>query len=93
MAAIPLSFEVDGFDTIEIPGGKFARFRHVGNMPFIAKTISDIYKRIIPEFFPDINRARTVLHYEFYNYQFRWNQSDSIIYIYLPIVENTKSAL
>lgn len=90
LASIPLGHEVDGFETLEIAGGKYACFRHVGSMESIIGTIYNIYRRIIPESFPNIDEERTVLHYELYNHRFHWNQSDSIIEIYVPVDQCTK---
>lgn len=88
MAAIPVDEVDSGFEAIEISEGLFARFEHTGNMAKIKTTIYDIYKRIIPEKQLQINDKRHILHYELYDFRFRWNKSNSIIDIYLPVIEN-----
>jgi predicted transcriptional regulator YdeE len=85
LSAIPMDIKISGFENIEIEKGTFAHFQHIGSMELISETIYNIYKRIIPESFLNIDKERTLLHYEYYDYRFHWNKSDSIIDIYVPV--------
>jgi len=86
MAAIPYNENCQDFETINIHEGLFARFQHIGSMEKIKSTVYDIYKRIIPEKQLHIDNERSILHYELYDYRFQWNNANSIIEIYLPII-------
>jgi len=86
MAAIQLEQPCNNFETIEIPGGIFACFRHTGAMNLLKRTYSNIYKKLIPQTNLSIDKTRPVLHYEVYDNRFNWSKSDSIIDILIPLV-------
>ena len=81
--------EENGFESIEIDAGKFAKFEHKGNLEGLKDTISDIYKNIIPNSSSDleIKKNRSFIHFEFYNHRFNWNNDNSIIDIFVPVVK------
>ena len=77
----------NGFESIEIESGKFAKFEHRGNLEGMKDTISDIYRNIIPTLSGfEIDNDRFFIHFEFYNHRFNWNNENSIIDIYVPVV-------
>jgi len=88
MAAIPETPTQTGFEKLHISKGHFAQFQHTGSMELIKATIYNIYKEIIPNSDIIIDKERKVLHYEYYDHRFRWNSSNSIIDIFVPIESN-----
>ena len=65
-------------------------FSNKGKMEDIKNTIFEIYKVILPKSnlkIEDQTKAGFI-HFEKYDYRFKWNKSDSIIDIYLPIKTN-----
>ncbi len=84
MPSVSISVVAD-FESHTILKGKYARFQHKGDMKNLKGTIYDIYKRILPDSDLILNINRNLIHYERYNYQFKWNNADSIIDIYIPI--------
>jgi predicted transcriptional regulator YdeE len=72
------------FEEKIIVNGNYAIFQHKGSMNYIKETIDKIYKEIIPNNKLVLNQAE-YFHFELYNHQFKWNNNESIIGIYLPI--------
>lgn len=71
----------------EIPKGEYEVFTHKGKMENIKRTINDIYRNIIPNSNLTIepNSKTGFIHFEKYDYRFRWDKPNSEIDIYLPI--------
>ncbi|PCI03826.1 MAG: transcriptional regulator [Flavobacteriaceae bacterium] len=97
LTAIPTKNNVipDHFESLEIPKGAYEIFTHKGNMENIKKTIFEIYKIILPKLNLKIeDSAKTgFLHFEKYDYRFKWNKATSIIDIYLPLNTNSKKEI
>ncbi|WP_347175531.1 GyrI-like domain-containing protein [Polaribacter uvawellassae] len=92
LTAIPvgdLTFP-DNFKNLEIPKGEYEMFSHKGKMEDIKNTLFEIYKVILPKSNLKIeDQAKTgFIHFEKYDYRFKWNNPNSIIDIYLPIKTN-----
>ncbi len=75
----------DTFIYQEIPASKYLVVEHKGSMVEIYKTYKMIYKEIIPTTGYKLIRDN-FLHFEKYDYRFRWNRENSIIEIWVPIV-------
>lgn len=91
-AAIPTNNNLfpDHFTSLEIPKGEYEIFTHKGKMENIKQSIFEIYKVILPKSnlkIEDSNRTG-FLHFEKYDYRFKWNKQISIIDIYLPLNTN-----
>ncbi len=84
MPSVSLSAEND-LRKYTIQQGRYVRFRHKGDMYFLKNTIFNIYKKFLPESALQINKNRELIHFEEYDYRFKWNRSDSIIDIYIPL--------
>jgi len=87
MTAIPFSTDINEFETIEIQAGSFAKFQHIGSMDLIKNTVYDIYKKHIPKSKLIIDKKRTIIHYEYYDYRFKWNKNNSVFDIFVPIIK------
>jgi predicted transcriptional regulator YdeE len=74
----------------EIPKGEYEIFTHKGKMENIKLTIHDIYKNILPNSNLKIEHYSKTgfMHFEKYDYRFRWDKPNSEIDIYLPISTN-----
>ena len=74
----------------EIPKGKYEIFTHTGSMENIKQTINNIYKNILPNSNLTIEHYSKTgfIHFEKYDYRFRWDKPNSEIDIYLPINTN-----
>ncbi len=94
LTAIPTKNNLvpDHFESLEIPKGEYEIFTHKGKMENIKKTIFEIYKIVLPKSNLKIeDHSKTgFLHFEKYDYRFKWNKSTSIINIYLPLNTNSK---
>ncbi len=92
LTAIPVSDLAipDNFKYLEIPKGEYKVFSHKGKMEDIKNTIFEIYKVVLPKSNLKIeDQAKTgFIHFEKYDYRFKWNEPNSIIDIYLPIKTN-----
>lgn len=77
----------DHFEKKEIPKGEYEIFTHKGEMENIKNTIYDIYKLVLPKSSLKIeDQTKTgFIHFEKYDYRFKWNKSTSEIDIYLPL--------
>jgi predicted transcriptional regulator YdeE len=73
--------------TTKIKQGSYLRFVHIGNMYDIKKTVYNIYKKIIPTYKFEIgsNEKEGLVHFERYDYRFKWNNPESLLEIYLPV--------
>ncbi len=83
--AIPKKTVVpDGFILEEIPTYRYLVAEHIGSMDDIYTSYNEIYKNILPnEKYAVIQND--FLHFEKYDYRFRWNNANSIIEIWVPI--------
>ena len=92
LTAIPTNNNLfpDHFTSLEIPKGEYEIFTHKGKMENIKQTIFEIYKVILPKSNLKIedNNETGFLHFEKYDYRFKWNKPTSIIDIYLPLNTN-----
>lgn len=72
------------FVTKEIRAGNYLVVEHIGAMDKIYETYGKIYQEILPNlnYTPIKNEF---LHFEKYDYRFRWNREDSVIEIWVPI--------
>ena len=77
----------NNFEEQNISEGNYVLFQHKGSMYNLKNTIYKIYKEIIPENKFTLNQSK-YYHFELYNYQFKWNNNESIIEIYIPIKNN-----
>lgn len=89
LAGIPGTQIVNGFETFDIPAGKYVCFEHIGILDRLPATIYHIYKRIIPDSSLNIDKTRNFIHYEHYTRKFDWNSEKSIVTIYLPLKTGT----
>lgn len=73
--------------TLKIKQGNYLRFIHVGNMYEVKSTINDIYKNIVPslDFEIEVNKENGLIHFERYDYRFKWDNPGSLFEIYLPV--------
>ncbi|QNM84521.1 effector binding domain-containing protein [Polaribacter pectinis] len=80
----------DNFKHLEIPKGEYEVYSHKGKMEDIKNTFFEIYKVILPKSNLKIeDQAKTgFIHFEKYDYRFKWNKPNSLIDIYLPIKTN-----
>ncbi len=80
----------DNFIHLEIPKGEYEIFTHKGKMENIKNTLFEIYKVILPKSNLKIEDQTETgfIHFEKYDYRFKWNNPNSIIDIYLPIKTN-----
>ncbi|UQD55291.1 GyrI-like domain-containing protein [Flavobacterium sp. K5-23] len=96
MAAIPFSGQnlPDDFICKEIPKGEFVSFIHKGNMNEIKNTLYDIYKKVLPnsELKIEPHSKTGFIHFERYDFRFKWNDPNSIIEIYLPLSTSNLNA-
>lgn len=74
----------DDFLYKEIPAYKYLVVEHIGAMDKIYETYGKIYREIIPNL-PYIPIKDSFLHFEKYDYRFRWNRNNSIIEIWIPV--------
>ncbi len=92
LTAIPVSNLTipDNFKHLEIPKGEYEVFSHKGKMEDVKNTLFEIYKVILPKSNLKIeDQTKTgFIHFEKYDYRFKWNKPNSIIDIYLPINTN-----
>ena len=74
----------------EIPKGEYEIFTHTGSMENIKQTINNIYKNILQNSNLTIEHYSKTgfIHFEKYDYRFRWDKPNSEIDIYLPINTN-----
>ncbi len=73
------------FEKHIIQFGKYLKFQHMGDMKNLKVTVHNIYKKVLPESNLRLDIDRTILHFERYDYRFKWNRKDSVIDIYVPI--------
>ena len=73
------------FEEKVIRKGPHAVFRHQGPMYQLKDTVQIIYKQIVPsdKLQPD---ASGYFHFERYDHRFGWNNSNSEIEVYLPLM-------
>jgi predicted transcriptional regulator YdeE len=94
MAAIPYFGQSlsNDFSCIEIPKGEYLSFIHKGNMMEIKDTLYDIYKKLLPnsELTVEHHSKTGFIHFERYDFRFKWNDPNSIIEIYLPLNASTQ---
>lgn len=92
LTAIPVSDLIipDNFKHLEIPKGEYEIFSHKGKMEDIKNTLFEIYKVILPKsnLKTEDQEKTGFIHFEKYDYRFKWNNPNSIIDIYLPIKTN-----
>ena len=75
------------FEERKIMQGYHILFLHKGAMFNLKDTFYSIYKEIVPNRNLVLNQTQ-YFHFERYSYQFKWNNENSIIEIYLPIEES-----
>lgn len=86
--AVPMKSTVpSGFEIKEIKAHKYLVFEHIGDMSEIYNTYFTIYKDIIPESGYKLEQE-DFLHFEKYDYRFKWNSVNSVIEIWVPVTEN-----
>ncbi len=92
LTAIPkkVDFIPNHFIKKEIPKGEYEIFTHKGEMENIKNTIYEIYKVILPKSNLKIeDQTKTgFIHFEKYDYRFKWNKPTSEIDIYVPLNTN-----
>lgn len=85
MPAVPKS-ETLPFKQLNIQPGSYAVFEHVGSMDLIKNSVHHIYKIAIPNNNITIDPDRLLIHFEKYDKRFNWNNLNSIIEIYIPML-------
>jgi predicted transcriptional regulator YdeE len=92
LTAIPIKVDniPDHFIKKEIPKGEYEIFTHKGEMENVKNTIFEIYKVILPTANLKIEAQTKTgfIHFEKYDYRFKWNKPTSEIDIYLPLNTN-----
>ncbi len=83
--AFPSMTHITRFDFTIIPAGNYLKFNHRGSMSTIKKTINEIYNSVIPKSHIEVDRNRTMIHFERYDSKFNWNRQDSVVELYVPI--------
>ncbi len=83
--AFPSTTHLRQFEFTIIPAGNYMKFNHKGSMSTIRKTINEIYSSAIPKSHFEINRNRSMIHFERYDSKFNWNRQDSVVELYVPI--------
>lgn len=75
----------------EIKQEQYARFTHIGAMDAIKTTVFNIFKKIIPKLKIEIEPSEKagLIYFERYDYRFNWNNSESLLEIYLPLKTNS----
>lgn len=74
------------FETFLVPATNYLEFDHVWSMAGLGCTLSAIYRQILPEL--GVRPAHDDLfHFEKYDQRFHWSRADSVIEIWLPILE------
>jgi len=86
LTAIPYTIDIKGFKKEEILGGNFISFEHIGALNLIKFTLLNIYKKFLPNSSFKLDNNRKLIHFEQYDYRFKWNKPNSIIEIYLPLL-------
>lgn len=89
LSAIPFEGKKlpDHFIVKNIPVGKYAVYSHQGKLNAIKDTFTHIYKNELPPsgLKPVANSSVDFIVFEKYDKRFHWNQSNSIIDIYIPV--------
>lgn len=87
MSAIPYVENGDILIPFEIPQSDYYKFTHQGNLEALKQTFWSIYKEKVPalKLIQNSNFSNGFIHFEKYDYRFKWNDSNSIIDIYLPV--------
>ncbi len=69
--------------------GNYALFCHKGKMSDIKRTVSYIFKEAVPARNIAIKEIDSsgIVYFEKYDEKFKWNRGDSIIELFLPILE------
>lgn len=84
--AIPQRVAVpEGFEVKKIKSGKYLVGEHLGSMDRIYDSYTKIYQEIIPGA-GYIPFQTDFLHFERFDHRFHWNNENSIIEIWVPIV-------
>jgi predicted transcriptional regulator YdeE len=90
LAAIPFVGKSlpDYFIVKNIPAGNYAVFSHQGKLEAIKNTFTNIYKNELPQSGLKLveNSAVDFIVFEKYDQRFHWNQPNSVIDIYIPIL-------
>ena len=66
-----------------IPAGKYAVFSHIGSLDTLQETYANIYKKWAPE--QKLRVDSSGIDFELYNEEFKMNEPDSILYLYVPL--------
>lgn len=87
LSAIPFVENGDKLIPFEIPQSDYYKFTHQGNLALLKQTFWSIYKEKIPSLgiTIDSNFYNGFIHFERYDYRFKWNDPNSLIDIYLPV--------
>ena len=83
--AFPSATHIRQFEFTIIPAGNYIKFDHKGSMSTIRKTINEIYNNVIPNSQFEIDRNRSMIHFEHYDSKFNWNSQDSVVELYVPL--------
>jgi predicted transcriptional regulator YdeE len=86
LSGIQFSTEIIDFKNYKIKNSNFAKFFHKGDLQSIRSTVHDIYKNRIPNSDLKIDLKRSLIHFEHYDHRFHWSRSDSIIEIFVPLL-------
>jgi len=85
LTAISSNKKIKGFETLEVPSGSYASITHLGDMRSIKTTINKIYREIIPNSSLIFDENGDIIHFERYNSEFKWNNKDSKIGIFIRL--------
>ena len=83
--AFPSAIHIRPFEFMVIPAGNYFKFDHKGSMSTIGKTLNEIYNNVIPKSHIQIDKNRSMIHFERYDSKFNWNSQDSVVEVYIPL--------
>jgi predicted transcriptional regulator YdeE len=77
-----LPADLRGLNILELPGGTYATFEHIGGMETLVKSTQEFYNELLPDMGCTVDNG---LHLEIYDERFDLNRADSIMLIAAPI--------
>ena len=74
--------DLRGLKVLELPGGTYATFEHIGGMESLVDSIQEFYNELLPDMGCTVDNG---LHLEIYDERFDLSKPDSIMLIAAPI--------
>ncbi len=84
--AFPSRSPIEPFEYSAIPAGDYVKIDHRGSMGRISETIDEIYRKLIPNAGIETDLGRSLVHFERYDSRFHWNRRDSLVELYVPVL-------